>query len=70
MIELKLVDYSLFYDVEQQAALRGSGTAGSRKRRSSIDGYQKVEFYFRLLTNSTGTLLHSQTEDSIHQVQV
>ena len=70
MIELKLVDYSLFYDVEQQAALQGTDTAGSRKRRSLIDGYQKVEFYFRLLSNSTGTLLHSLTEDSIHKLQV
>lgn len=78
------VDYALFVDLLQRSGLvdpvnpiprtRTARSTGfhPRPRRSLLNtvNYQLVEFKFRLLSESTGTLLYSTTGSSIHNLEV
>ena len=74
------VDYALFVDILQRSGLVNptnnlpvtTTNSGRRRRRSltNTSNYQLVEFQFRLLRESTGTLLYSKTGSSIHNLEV
>jgi hypothetical protein len=74
------VDYALFVDILQRSGLVNptdtlpvtTTNSGRRRRRSltNTSNYQLVEFQFRLLRESTGTLLYSKTGSSIHNLEI
>ena len=70
------VNYELFVDLFQRSSLVFGtldvvpATVKSRRSTTETPLYQYVEFQFRLLRNSTGTLLYSKTNSAIHNLQV
>ena len=70
------VNYEMFVDLLQRSEqMLGPSDAISDTIKSSPSAFdsstfQFIEFQFRLLRNSTGTILYSQTQSSIHNLQV